>query len=94
MNLKKRLADLERRFHAGSPIIAIFEDGSRQEIRLRPNEDVADLLQRIMNDPDSPEADTIRKSVAWIEPSGSKILELANAILNSPSGDASLDAVG
>src|ERR1700733_3103229 len=84
MNFKQRIAELEKYFHSDDPIVAIFEDGSQQTIRLRPGEDVLNLYARVMNNPDCEEADLIRRSVRWVEPGGSKMLELANALLTRP----------
>jgi hypothetical protein len=65
-------------------ITLTMSDGSSEIIHLGPNEDVLDLYLRVLSEPDAPEAQLIARSVGVSEPGGSRMIELARAILNSP----------
>ena len=84
MNFRKRIEELERKLQGDKQIRILMEDGSERTIRLRPGEDILDWCGRVMSNPDGEEADLIRRSVSWSEPNGSRMLELANAVLCSP----------
>ena len=82
-NIEKRIAALESRFHSGE-IVLTMPDGKLQTIYLGRGEDVANVFARAMQEPDSPTADAIRRSVSVTEPGGSHMIELCHALLASP----------
>jgi hypothetical protein len=79
MNVQKRLAELERRFRRAE-ITLFFPDGTHQVIRMDP----MDLFATAMRSPDGPLADAIRRCVSSREAGGSRFVECAAALLNSP----------
>ena len=86
MNLKRRLKALEKGLIA-EPIILHMPDG--QKVTLRGKGDYAlDLLARAVRGDRTSEIELISRSIASTEPSGGHLVDLARAILNSPTGDA------
>jgi hypothetical protein len=99
MNVRKRLEELERRFHADEQIRLEMEDGSVKMLRLKPGEDLCDLLARGMQELNvgnelSPDISSIKKSISSTEPGGGRMIELLSALLNGPVGSDELDAIG
>ena len=82
-NLEKRIAALESRPQSGE-IVLTMPDGKLQTIYLGRAEDVANVFARAMQEPDSPTADSIRRSVSSTEPGGGRMIELCRALLASP----------
>jgi hypothetical protein len=80
-SLEKRLKNLEKRFAGGENIILIMEDGSARRLHSGPPRN--DLFKRLWTNPNSVEAELLRRSVIIIEPGDGKMIELARALLLS-----------
>jgi hypothetical protein len=85
MNLKRRIKALERGFIT-EPIILQMADGRR--VTLSGSGGYAlDLLARACEATRTPEVNLVAGSIASTEPGGGHLLDLARAILNSPTED-------
>lgn len=81
VSLRRRLAALEKQVTGGAPIILIMRDGGSKTIR----GDERDLLSCAMRGERTPEIELIAYSVSSVEPLGSQMVDLARALLNSPT---------
>jgi len=83
MNLKRRLKALESKVVV-EPIQLNMPDGST--VSLGGNGDYAlNLLARVCQEARTPEKELIARSVSSTEPGGGHLVDLARAILNSPT---------
>jgi hypothetical protein len=85
MNLKRRLRKLERGFIT-EPIILQMPDGRRVTLRGRGDYGL-ELLARAVRGELTSEIDLVSRSASSVEPGGGHLLDLARAILNSPTED-------
>ncbi len=90
MNLRRRLATLEKGLIGGEPIVLRMPDG-RSEI-LRGN--VLELLSHVVRGDRTPEVEMIAQSISATEPDGAHLVDLARALLNSPYTDDAPHGVG
>jgi hypothetical protein len=84
--IDKRIAELERKFRR-SEVTLYFSDGTHQVIRMDP----MDLFATAMREPDGQLADAIRRCVSSREAGGSRFVECAAALLNSPGESVAED---
>jgi hypothetical protein len=84
-SLRARLAQLEHRFRGPGDVVLIAADGSTtQTIPLSHDYSALDVSIHAVTNPNSPEADAIRRSIGAREPGGSRLIEVTRAILMSP----------
>jgi hypothetical protein len=85
MNLKRRLKALEKSV-ISEPIILKMPDGGT--VTLRGAGDYAgDLLVRAWRGERTRDIELIAQSISSLEPGGAHLVDLARAILNSPTED-------
>jgi hypothetical protein len=80
-NLRRRLAALETQL-VSAPILLQMPDGSAVTF---PGEDVLGLLAKAVRGDRTPEVELLAQSVSSTEPDGAHLVDLARAILNSPT---------
>jgi hypothetical protein len=78
MNLRARLAALESQLAGPDDIVLEFADGSHATIALNRRKSLLDVFRGVIENPDSAEADLIRRSVSSNE-NGSHMIELCKA---------------
>jgi hypothetical protein len=83
MNLRRRLEALERSQFGGEPIVLFMPDGRTETLR----GNVLELFSRARDGDRTPEVELIAQSVSSTEPDGAHMIDLARALLNSPSTD-------
>ena len=82
MKLKRRLALLERGVTGQGPIVLNMADGSA--VKLAGNCALG-LLAGAVRDEQTPEVELVARSVSPTEPGGAHLVDLARAILNTPT---------
>lgn len=80
-HLRRRLKALEKQVMCLGPIVLFMPDGSRKAVR----GDERDLLSRALRDDRTPEIELIAQSVRSTEPGGGQMIDLARALLNTPT---------
>jgi hypothetical protein len=80
--LRQRLAALESTRGAVENIVLLMSDGSTE---LLPGRDAVRLLGRALRNDGTPEMELIARSVASTEPDDAHMIDLARALLNSPT---------
>jgi hypothetical protein len=90
-NIQSRIEALEQRLR-GVEVFLVMPDDSREVIRLKRGEDLSDLLARTLQNPHSPEAESILRCAYAIEPGGGHMIELAQALLGSPTENVLIGA--
>ncbi len=84
MNLRRRLELLETRHISEPPITLLMPDGRTETLRGNPDY-IGDLVARAVYGDMAPDVVLLARSVSSTEPGGGRMLELARAILNSPT---------
>ena len=84
MNPPRRLEALEKGLTAEPPITLLMPDG-RVEMLRGDGDYLAELVARAIYGNRAPDVDLLARSVNSTEPGGGRMLELARAILNSPT---------
>jgi hypothetical protein len=92
VNLHRRLEALEQRL-TSEPVTLLMPDG-RTETLHGTGDYVLDLFSRACRGDRTPEVELLSQSVSSTEPGGGRLLELARAILNSPSDGAEQELQG
>ena len=87
-NLNRRLQALEKGV-VNEPIILKMPDGSTVTLR-GAGDSMLDLLARACRGERTREIELIAQSISSTEPGGGHLVDLARAILNSPTEDAPL----
>jgi hypothetical protein len=82
MNLKQRLASLERRLNGNESVVLHMADG--RSLRF-PSDFAVGMLGRACRNEQTPEIDLVAQSISSTEPDGAHMIDLARAILNSPT---------
>src|ERR1700722_12908028 len=89
MNLRARLAALESQLAGPDDIVLDFADGAHATIALNRRKNLLDVFRGVIENPDSAEANLIRRSVSSNE-HGSHMIELCRAafLTDSPEETA------
>jgi hypothetical protein len=90
-NIETRLAVLEKQFRRGD-IVLVMAGGERQILRTPRGKDTLDIINEALNNPDGATAQMIRRCCYAEEPGGSKLVELAQALLGSPTENVLIGA--
>jgi hypothetical protein len=81
MNLKGRLARLERKLTGQEPIVLHMADGSVVKL---PGDCAFAVIDCIRRGERTRETDLVSRSISSTEPDGALLIDMARAILNSP----------
>ena len=84
MKLLRRIEALENRHATKLPITLLMPDGRVETLR-GGGDYVCDLFSRAVHGGGGPDVDLLARSVSSTEPGGGRMLELARAIMNSPT---------
>jgi hypothetical protein len=82
INLRRRLAALEKNLSSVELIVLLMPDGRTETL---PGHDVVGLLGRALDGDRTPEMELIARSVSSTEPDGAHMIDLARALLNGPA---------
>ena len=84
MKLIRRIEALENRHATELPITLLMPDGRVETLR-GGGDYVGDLVSRAVYGDRAPDVELLARSVSSTEPGGGRMLELARAIMNSPT---------
>jgi hypothetical protein len=91
VNLRRRLAALEKNLSSGELIVLLMPDG-RTETLPGHNDYVVDLLGRAVGGDRTPEMELVAPSISSTEPGGAHMIDLVRALLNGPVEDGGPEA--
>jgi hypothetical protein len=83
INLRRRLAALEKGISPNELIVLLMPDG-RTEMLPGHNDYVLNLLGRALGGERTPEMDLVARSVSSTEPGDAHMIDLVRALLNGP----------
>jgi len=83
INLRRRLAALEKGISPNELIVLLMPDG-RTETLPGHNDYVLNLLGRALGGERTPEMDLVARSVSSTEPGDAHMIDLVRALLNGP----------
>jgi hypothetical protein len=86
MSFHRRLEALEKRLHGGD-IHLVMGDGQEVHLRADPMKLLIGAMREYASGKLSETTQLVKNSIMSDEPGGSRLVELARAMLNSPSGE-------
>jgi hypothetical protein len=89
INLRRRLAALEKNLSSVEIIVLLMPDGRTETL---PGHDAVGLLGRALDGDRTPEMELIARSVSSTEPDGAHMIDLVRALLNGPVEDGGPEA--
>lgn len=85
MNIRSRLAELERKLGDSGELTLWMPDGTQHVIPLRRGRNMAHLFAKCMHDENCTEANLIRRAVKAEEPGHGLMWQVISALLNGPA---------